>query len=140
MKQLFSFLLLTISFISLSQNKDEQAIRKILAGQTKEWNTGNIEQFMSGYWNNDSLVFIGKNGPVYGYNNALNNYKKGYPDTAAMGKLYFEIVSVKKLSANYFFVIGKWFLTRTIGNAKGTYTLLFRKINNEWKIIVDHSS
>lgn len=140
MKYTFLFFLLAASFISFSQNKDEQAIKKILNEQAQEWNNGNIEKFMSGYWNNDSLVFIGKNGPVYGFTNALNNYKKGYPDTATMGKLHFEIVSIKKLSTNYYFVIGKWFLTRSMGNAKGAYTLLFKKMNGEWKIIVDHSS
>lgn len=141
MKHFFAFLFFSFfSFIVLAQSKDEQAIRKILNDQTKEWNNGNLEKFMSGYWQSDSLVFIGKNGPVYGYTNALNNYKKGYPDTAAMGKLHFEIVSIKKLSGDYYFVIGKWFLKRSAGDIKGVYTLLFRKIKGEWKITVDHSS
>jgi ketosteroid isomerase-like protein len=125
---------------SFSQLKEEESILKILDEQTKEWNNGNLEKFMSGYWRNDSLVFIGKSGPVYGYNNALNNYKKSYPDTASMGKLRFEVISVKKLSKAYYFVTGKWFLNKTAGNVKGIYTLLFRKINTEWKIVVDHSS
>jgi ketosteroid isomerase-like protein len=123
-----------------AQNPDITVIKKILTDQTIQWNKGNLDQFMKGYWENDSLQFIGKSGPVYGYNNALNNYKKGYPDTAAMGKLSFDVISVKKLSPDYYFVTGKWFLSRTVGDLKGVYTLLFRKINGEWKIIADHSS
>ncbi|MDE3236920.1 MAG: DUF4440 domain-containing protein [Bacteroidota bacterium] len=129
-----------LSITSFAQNKDEQAIRSILQQQTEEWNKGDLDKFMQGYWKNDSLIFIGKSGPVYGYTRALNNYKKGYADTTQMGKLHFEIVSVQQLSADYYFVIGKWFLTRTIGNLNGVYTLLFKKIENEWKIVVDHSS
>jgi hypothetical protein len=55
-----------------------------------------------------SLVFIGKNGPKYGYNTTFENYKKSYPDTAAMGKLSFDLLQLKKLSTEYYFVIGKW--------------------------------
>ncbi|MBN8837449.1 MAG: nuclear transport factor 2 family protein [Sphingobacteriia bacterium] len=141
MKKLIALWVLLVSFsFTKAQKTGEQQIIRILNEQVSEWNKGNLEKFMIGYWENDSLVFMGKNGPVYGYNNALTNYKKGYPDTASMGKLRFEIVSVKKLSATYYFVIGKYFLTRTIGNANGVYTLLFKKINGEWKIVVDHSS
>ncbi len=141
MKYIFSLLfILSFSSLTFSQDKNEQAIRKILDNQIKEWNNNNLDKFMVGYWENDSLVFIGKNGPVYGYNNALNNYKKNYKDSAARGKLSFEIVSIKKLSNDYYFVTGKFFLKRSIGDAKGVYTLLFKKINGEWKIIVDHSS
>jgi hypothetical protein len=95
---------------------------------------------MVGYWNNDSLVFIGKSGPTYGYKNTLANYKKSYPDTSYMGKLHFDIVSIKPLGKNYFFVIGKWFLQRTVGDVNGIYTLVFKKTKTGWKIISDHSS
>ena len=95
---------------------------------------------MKGYWESDSLTFIGKSGITYGWKKILDNYKKGYPDTAAMGKLNFELVTVKRLSKDYFFVVGKWHLTRSIGNIGGAYTLLFRKIKNQWVIVTDHSS
>ena len=64
---------------------------------------------MVGYWKSDSLVFMGKSGPTYGYKNTLANYKKNYPDTSYMGKLHFDIVSIKPLGKNYFFVIEKGF-------------------------------
>ena len=51
----------TLTILTTSaQNKDVQAIRQILSDQTKEWNKGNLETFMSGYWKNDSLLFVGK--------------------------------------------------------------------------------
>lgn len=124
----------------LAQDKDEAAIRQILSNQTQAWNSGDINRFMQGYWENDSLVFIGKSGPKYGYNTTLANYKKGYPDTTAMGKLNFTLLEIRKLSPRYYFVIGKWHLTRSIGNLSGHYTLLFEKIKGEWKIVADHSS
>jgi ketosteroid isomerase-like protein len=123
-----------------AQSHAEKEILAILNEQTISWNNGNLEEFMKGYWNNDSLIFVGKNGVTYGYANALNNYKKSYPDTTSMGKLAFDILNVKKLSPEYYFVIGKWMLTRSAGNLQGHYTLVFKKINGKWKIISDHSS
>jgi len=142
MQRLFTvaIILFLSSPVLNAQSKDETSIRTILAEQTSEWNKGNLESFMKGYWKSDSLMFIGKSGITYGWQQALDNYKKGYPDTASMGKLSFELITVKRLSEDYFFVIGKWHLSRSIGNIGGAYTLLFRKIKNQWVIITDHSS
>ena len=136
---LFTFFLLC-GIAVFSQNKDELSIRKLMEEQTIAWNKGDAEGFMNGYWKNDSLMFIGKSGITYGWVNTLNNYKKGYPDTAAMGKLSFNIISVKKISEEYYYVTGKWNLKRSIGDLSGHYTLLFEKINGAWVIIADHSS
>jgi hypothetical protein len=140
MKLLFTLLSLSIFFSLSAQNKDEQIIRHILSEQIFYWNKGDIDGFMQGYWKSDSLLFVGKTGPKYGYNTTLQNYKKGYPDTTAMGKLHFEILKIQKLAADCYFVLGKWMLKRTIGDLNGAYTLIFRKINNQWVIIADHSS
>lgn len=129
-------------FVSLSfaQSKTEQKIIQVLKTQDAEWNKGNIDGFMQTYWNSDSLMFIGKSGVTYGWKNTLNNYKKGYPDTSAMGKLDFTLIDIKKLSRKYYHVVGKWHLTRTIGNLQGHFTLLLKKIKGKWLIIADHSS
>jgi ketosteroid isomerase-like protein len=125
---------------ALAQDKDDQTIRKILSDQTIAWNKGNVEEFMKGYWNNDSLMFIGKSGVTYGYQNTLMNYKKSYNNADAMGTLSFDLIKVQRLSPEYFFVVGKWHLKRSIGDLGGHYNLLFRKVNGTWVIIADHSS
>ena len=133
-------LCLSVSLASYSQSIEEREIRKLLDTQIQAWNRGNIDEFMIGYWNNDSLMFIGKNGVTYGYTNTLKNYKKSYSDTAQMGKLKFDLLQVKKISADAYFVVGKWFLKRSVGDIGGHYTLLFRKIKGKWVIVADHSS
>jgi uncharacterized protein (TIGR02246 family) len=125
---------------TLAQDRDEQAVRQLLEKQNQAWNRGDIEGFMEGYWKNDSLVFVGSRGLTYGWQKTLENYKKGYPDTAAMGKLTFNLLSVKRISADYFSVIGQWHLARTIGDLKGHFTLLVRKIKGKWVVVNDHSS
>ena len=78
MKKYFTIAGLLICLISFAQNKEKQAIQQLLNKQIAAWNTGNIDAFMLGYWENDSLLFMGKNGPTYGYNTTLVNYKKNY--------------------------------------------------------------
>lgn len=140
MKYIFTFLMLIFSFAGFSQSKDELSVRQLLADQEMAWNKGDLESFMQGYWENDSLMFIGKSGVHYGWKETLANYKKGYPDTTSMGKLRFDILQAKRLSDDYFFVVGKWFLQRSIGDVGGHFTLLFQKIKNKWLIVADHSS
>ena len=132
MKKLFTFLIISVAFTGFiqAQSKDEKDVRQLLTEQDAAWNRGDIEGFMKGYWLSDSLMFIGKSGITYGWQKTMENYKNRYPDTAAMGKLNFEYIEMKQLSENYFFVVGKWYLTRTIGNLNGAFTLLLRKINN----------
>ena len=146
MKRPFRLLAIFLLFLSLffnekltGQNSDVTAIKNLLLRQRDDWNKGDVTNFMKGYWESDSLLFIGKS-ISNGYQETLDNYKKSYPDVAAMGHLDFEFVEFRKLSPEYYFVIGKWHLKRTIGDVGGAYTLLFRKIKGIWTIVVDHSS
>ena len=139
MKLLLCFLLLA-GFSEVKAQSGEAAIRSILNEQVKSWNAGSLEGFMKDYWNNDSLIFIGRDGLTYGHNNVLANYKKGFPDTTSMGRLSYDVIHVKQLSPEYYYVVGKFALTRTIGNLQGHFTLLVRKINGKWVIIADQSS
>jgi ketosteroid isomerase-like protein len=140
MKLVYLGILLFISFSAFGQTNDEKEIRTVLGIQTESWNAGDIDGFMKTYWHSDSLMFIGKNGIKWGWQTTLENYKKGYPDTVTMGKLDFTILLVKRLSPEYYYVVGKWHLKRTIGDLGGHYDLVFRKIEGRWVIIADHSS
>ncbi len=140
MKNLIVCALILLSIAATAQKNDEQIIKKILANQESAWNEGRLDKFMIGYWYSDSLLFIGKNGPHYGYDNTLKNYQKSYTDTSVMGHFTSTVLSMKRLSKEYYFVTGKWFLKRTMGNLYGYYTLLFQKIKGEWVIVADHSS
>jgi len=140
MKKILLLLAVTSSLTSFTQSKDEKAIRKVLNDQVIAWNNGNIEEFMQGYWKSDSLMFIGAKGIKWGWQTTLDNYKRGYPDTIAMGKLSFDLLVVKRLSAEYYFIVGKWELKRTIGDVGGHFDLLFRKVRGKWVIISDHTS
>ncbi|AXE17977.1 DUF4440 domain-containing protein [Runella rosea] len=145
MKIFALFLIATCLFTGITgfsqQNADEKAILKILQKQEADWNAGDVNSFMEGYWKSDSLAFIGAKGPTYGWKNTLENYKVRYPDRATMGTLKFTILRLNALDKNAYFVIGKWHLTRPEkGDIGGHYTLVFRKIGRKWLIVSDHTS
>lgn len=144
MKTTFTLLLIGTFFLSSHaqhlKNKDHAEILKIMHLQEVAWNGGNLEEFMRGYWENDSLRFIGKSGITYGWEPTLLNYQKGYPDKSAMGKLTFTIIRVEGLAKNLAHVTGKWHLLRENDAPQGYFTLLWRKIKGQWVIISDHSS
>ena len=133
-------LLFVSVFYGILAENDEMVIIKKLENQSECWNNGEIDCFMKDYWHNDSLMYIGKNGVTYGWKNTLKSYKLRYPTKKEMGQLNFEIIQIQRLNSNHFFMVGKWSLSREIGDISGHFTLIWKKIGNDWVIISDHSS
>lgn len=141
MRKLFLILISFFTFFcSRAQDQDVIAIHRLLLNQVMAWNSGSLEGYMHGYWQSDSLLFIGSKGPRYGYDATLKRYKEAYPDADHMGRLSTTIVSAQRLAANYYFVVGKWALAGVAGNVSGSFTLLLRKLKGKWVIVCDHSS
>src|ERR1700759_2433653 len=127
-------------FVSIGFAQDRQAILNVLETQRLAWNKGDVESYMEGYWKSDSLLFVGSTAPTHGWNATLARYKRSYPDKAAMGQLTFTILKVELLDKENAFVLGGWKLQREKDAPGGYFTLWLRKINGEWKIVVDHTS
>ncbi len=131
---------LSTSLSAQKSNKDTAAIKAVMANQQAAWNRADINAFMEGYWQSDSLKFVSQKGVTYGWNKTLENYKKGYPTPEAMGQLTFTILMLELLSQDSAFMIGKWELKRATDSPGGHFTLLWKKINGKWVIVVDHTS
>jgi len=141
-KTFFLLLLFTFSFQVMAQeHKSVKAVKAILHRQADAWNKGDIEAFMQDYWKSDQLQFIGSKGVTYGWENTLNNYKKGYPDKQAMGQLSFDIISVDRLSRKSMMMVGKFYLERDgLENLSGHFLLVWKKVKGQWVIVADHTS
>ncbi len=126
--------------ISSTYKQSVSEITETLNKDAQYWSEGNIEAFMESYIKSDSLVFVGRRGLTYGWQQTLENYKKGYPTKEHMGQLRFDLLNFKELAADVFLVIGKYNLKRTVGDASGYFSIILKKIDGHWKIIADHSS
>ena len=141
MKRILVIALFLASFSAFAQNaNDKQSILNLLEKQRADWNKGDVEAFMQGYEKSDSLLFVGKNGPTYGWQKTLDNYKKRDPDKSAMGFLVFGIKKVDFLKPDLAFVLGSWNVKREKDELKGYFTLLIKKIECVWKVVAVHSS
>ena len=129
--------IMSINSISLTDSLD---IMKVMKFQENAWNSGDINSFMEGYIKSDELVFSGKSGPVYGWNDTRNRYLKNYPDTQTMGQLKFTVNKIRSVSSDVAFLIGEYYLTRSTEDSYGHFTLFWKKINKKWLIISDHTS
>jgi len=120
------------------------AVRKVLAVQQEAWNRGDIDSFMQGYAKSDDIRFAGGDKVKYGWQATLDSYRKGYPDSAAMGKLDFELIEVRELGAAAVYVFGKWHLTRANEPPDkaphGLFTLIVERKGGTWVITRDHTS
>lgn len=144
MKKILLFFIIIASSIlakaQLTETLHQEQIKLVMKIQEQNWNMGNIEGFMEGYWQSDSLLFIGSKGPTYGWLKTLTNYKQAYPTKDKMGHLTFGFIKIEMIDNQNAFVAGTWQLDRKEDILKGHFTLLWKKIDGEWKIIADHSS
>lgn len=108
--------------------------------QESAWNEGDLDGFMSAYWESDSLSFIGSRGLNRGWQTTLDNYKRSYSTPEEMGELQFRNDIVDLIDANTAQVIGSWTLYRTADTLSGYYSLIWQTRAGEWVIISDHSS
>jgi len=133
-----------ISFSTLIQaqenNKDFEKIKLIFFQQEADWNKGDIDAFMKAYWNSEELQFGGATGITRGWQQTLENYKRGYPDKETMGRLSFQIKDMTQQSKDVVSLTGSWVLERKHDQPGGHFLLIWRKIDGEWKIVVDHTS
>ena len=140
MKKLFLlFLFLSITTIAQTEAEDRKAILAVLKMQQDAWNKGDLEGFMQGYIKSDSLKFYGSRGLTNGWQNTLDNYKKGYPTKEHTGNLTFTIDALTKIEEGSYYMMGQFHLVREAGNANGVFLIIFRKIEGEWKVIADLS-
>lgn len=135
------FLFLSAVSAFAQTDKTTSAIRKVMDDQAAAWNRGDIDAFMSiGYWRSEKLTFVSGTKVTRGWQQTLDNYKKGYNSRAKMGVLTFSDLEITLLGKDAAVVLGSWALKRENDAPGGKFTLTFRKFKEGWRIIMDHTS
>ena len=144
--RLLGFLILATLLASCSTSKtltnDQKRsaatkIERVMYQQQTDWNDGDLEAFMFGYWNSPELRFVSNSKVTKGWKQTLENYKRGYPTKAAMGELTFNIQDIDILSAKSAIMLGKFTLKYPNDSVSGMFTLTWKKIDGFWKIVSD---
>jgi beta-aspartyl-peptidase (threonine type) len=125
----------------LNASPDVKKIKAVLDNQLQSWNRHDLEGFMAGYWQSDNLTFYSGGSSVSGWKTTLERYRNRYQSAGnEMGKLDFTDLQIELLGSTSAFVRGHWQLKMAGGEPGGLFTLIFRKMGGNWKIVHDHTS
>jgi|HubBroStandDraft_5_1064220.scaffolds.fasta_scaffold407481_1 uncharacterized protein (TIGR02246 family) len=121
---------------------EETPIRAVLDTQVAAWNKSDIDGFMAGYWKDEKLTFISGSDITQGWEPTRARYVKKYQADGKdkMGKLSFSELQVETLSPTAATVHGRFELVRGDKKDWGRFTLVFKKFQDGWKIVHDHTS
>jgi beta-aspartyl-peptidase (threonine type) len=131
---------LNLNGASDERESDRAALTRILEDQQNNWNQGNVNAFLGGYWHSPDLTFSGSGGIARGWDGVLARYKKNYPDRASMGQLDFSGLEFHFLGSDAALVLGHWHLARERGDIGGVFSLVWQRFPEGWRIIHDHTS
>ncbi len=119
-----------------------RAIRAVLDKQEADWNRGDLDAFLEGYWHSPGVVFLSGGDRNVGFDAMRDRYRKRYQaEGRAMGQLAFSDLVIEPLGAEVAMASGRWQLALPDGKKPGgLYTLILRKLPEGWKITHDHTS
>ena len=120
----------------------ETAVRQLLDTQAAAWNRGDLEGYMSGYWNSGELTFSSGATESGGWKPTLERYRQHYKKAGSqMGHLDFSNIRFEALGEEAALVRGRWRLKTANGQTRtGLFTLMLRRFPEGWRIVHDHSS
>ena len=116
------------------------SIRAVLSAQAAAWNRGDIDGFMAGYAHSPKTTFVSGDKVTHGWQTVRDNYAKKYDSREKMGTLTFSDLTITPLCDTAAMVLGSWSLQRKDDHPHGKFTLLFRKLTQGWRIVLDHTS
>ncbi|MCU0643824.1 MAG: nuclear transport factor 2 family protein [bacterium] len=117
----------------------QNEIQLIMKQQQESWNSGSIEGFMQYYWKSNEFTFQSGDVRLNGWDELFKMYRKNYSGEN-MGTLDFTDIEIQVLAGDVAVVLGRWRVTKKDSFKQGLFTLIFKKFNDGWRIIVDHSS
>lgn len=120
-----------------SEVTDEDRIITVIEAQQTAWNTGDIDGFMQGYWQSPNLRFASGGTVINGWQATRDRYHERYSDRTRMGDLSFDSLNVIILAPDAAAVHGAWALQRERDRPSGLFTLIFKQIDGDWKIVSD---
>ncbi len=138
--------LLIVAALTSSGRADERgainAVRGVLDRQVADWNRGDLDGFLAGYWNSPKVVFQSGGQRFDGWEAMRDRYRRRYQaEGRAMGHLAFSGLDVEPLGPEAALARGRWQLTMPDGSTPGgLFTVIFRKLPEGWKIVHDHTS
>lgn len=129
-----------LAFGGTAETSEPDPVRAVLDAQAAAWNRGDIDAFMDGYARSPTTTFVSGDEVTRGWQTVRDRYAKKYDNREKMGTLTFSEVEITPLGDDAALVLGSWSLQRKDDRPHGKFTLLFRRLPEGWRIVLDHTS
>ena len=149
MKRTIAALMMIAALIIGCESEDspgsryETAVREEIGSAMKEqvdsWNSGELAGFMKYYWRSGEMTFHGGKRRLQGWETLNSMYIETYSGEQR-GILEFSGLEINMLSPESAYVLGDWKVELPDTVKQGKFTLIWKKMDEGWRIVHDHSS
>ena len=129
-----------LALAAIAEAAEPDPIRAVIDAQAAAWNRGDIDGFMDGYARSPETTFVSGDEVTRGWQTVRDRYAKKYDSREKMGTLTFSDLTITPFCDDAAIVLGSWSLQRKDDQPHGKFTLLFRKLPEGWRIVLDHTS
>jgi uncharacterized protein (TIGR02246 family) len=121
-------------------DQERAAILSLIQRMEDAWNRGDFRGYMAGFKNPDA-VFVSGGKFLNGWQGRLDQYVRDYGGSPERrGKTHFYDMKIDFLAPDAAMLIGRYRMDRPGRVTHGINTRLFRKIDGQWLITMNHVS
>ena len=88
----------------------------------------------------DEVTYSASGKTTRGWTATVDGYRERYPTREKMGQVKFSNLEITPLGDSAALVLGQWKLDRESEPVGGNFSIVFRKIDDRWAIVHDHTS
>jgi ketosteroid isomerase-like protein len=149
MKRTIAALMMIAALIIGCESEDrpgsgyETEVREEIGSAMKEqvdsWNSGELAGFMKYYWRSGEMTFHGGKRRLQGWETLNSMYIETYSGEQR-GILEFSGLEINVVTPELAYVLGDWKVELPDTVKQGKFTLIWKKMDEGWRIVHDHSS
>lgn len=123
-------------------SREQLDVTKVVLAQEASWNKGDLDGYLAKFKDAQDTEAV-LNGPVRGLGNIRAAYHTNFPNAETMGRLEQSEVEVRELGPDFALATGRYQLSRSKkggGDAQGTFTEIFEKTADGWRLVFSQTS
>jgi uncharacterized protein (TIGR02246 family) len=127
--------------LSATERKQtEVAIRDVFEAGCAAWNRGDLDGYLSSYWDSDKTLWVSGGSLWRGRKAIFEAYKSRFSTPQQMGQITLAELEIEVLTDTDAIAFGRWRLVVEDKSSNGFFTVQLKKIEGAWLIVSDHSS